>query len=153
LIREGDVAPDFSLLSQGGETVALHEFRGAKHVVLYFYPRDFTMGCTAEAKAFSESYQELVGKGAEVIGVSSDSTERHREFADECGVSFRLLSDPGGKVRAAYGATGALGLIPGRVTFVIDRAGVVRKVFSSQTQPRRHVAEALAALDGIESVK
>ncbi len=117
-----------------------------KNVVLYFYPKDFTVGCTAEAKSFSENYDEILGLGAEVIGVSSDTGESHKGFADQCGVRFTLLSDPGGKARKAYGVQSSFGLIPGRVTFVIDREGIVRRVFSSQLSPRKHVAEAIKAL-------
>ena len=118
-------------------------------MVVYFYPKDFTPGCTAEAKAFSQDYRSIVDEGAEVVGISSDSQDKHEAFAQECEVAFPLLSDSGGKVRAAYGAKGAFGLVPGRVTFVVDKQGVIRKIFSSQMQPRKHVGEALEALKRI----
>lgn len=144
--REGDRAPDFTLTAQDGNKVSLHEFLAKKNVVLYFYPKDFTAGCTAETKAFGESYESLTSLGAEVIGVSADSEQSHQSFASECGARFILLSDPGGHVAELYGVRRALGLIPGRVTFVIDKGGVVRRVFSSQLNPRRHVSEAVDAL-------
>ena len=150
MIKEGEGAPDFSLKSQDGRVVSLHEYAGSKNVVLYFYPKDFTPGCTAEAMEYSANYESVRGLDAEVIGVSSDTTESHGDFASKCSVSYPLLSDEGGKVRAAYGVKSSLGLIPGRVTFVIDKSGIVRKVFSSQIHPRRHVSEALEALKGLQ---
>lgn len=117
--------------------------------MLYFYPKDFAMGCTAETKSFSENYDKVLKLGAEVIGISSDTAESHKEFANECGAKFILLADEGGKVRSLYGAKGSFGLIPGRVTFVIDRQGVIRRIFSSQMNARRHVDEALQALKAL----
>ena len=150
-LKEGDRAPDFSLLSQDARMVSLHEYAGSKNVVLYFYPKDFTPGCTAEAIAFSANYAAVKELDAEVIGVSSDTAESHHGFAQRCDVGYPLLSDEGGRVRAAYGVKSSLGLVPGRVTFVIDKGMVVRKVFSSQIHPRRHIAEALEALKALRS--
>jgi peroxiredoxin Q/BCP len=146
--KVGDKAPDFTLPAQDGRTVSLHEFAGTKNVVLYFYPKDFTAGCTQETKGFGENYEGLLEMGAEVIGISSDSAESHSGFAKECGARFPLLADVGGKVRAEYGAK-SMGLIPDRVTFVIDKKGVVRHRFSSQLKPRQHIAEAIEALKAI----
>jgi peroxiredoxin Q/BCP len=115
-------------------------------VVIYFYPKDFTAGCTAETSAFGENYDALLEMGAEVLGISSDSAESHSGFAQQCGARFPLLADVGGKVRDLYGAKSAFGMIPGRVTFVVDKQGVVRHVFSSQLRPRQHVSEAIEAL-------
>ena len=148
-VKVGDKAPDFVLPRQDGAQVSLRDFLGKQNIVLYFYPKDFTMGCTAETKAFGASFEELKRLGAEVLGVSSDSTQSHHEFADSCGATFPLLSDEGGKVRGLYGATGSLGLVPGRVTYVIDKQGVVRHVFSSQLNPKKHVDEALQALKAL----
>jgi peroxiredoxin Q/BCP len=115
-------------------------------VVLYFYPKDETAGCTAEACAFRDSYEVFTQAGAEVIGVSDDTVESHRSFAAHRRLPFLLLSDPGGEVRRRYGVAGWLGLIRGRVTFVIDRQGIVRHVFDSQLQATRHVSEALETI-------
>lgn len=150
--KVGDRAPDFELQAQDGRKVSLHDFAGAKSVVIYFYPKDFTSGCTAETKAFGENYDDILKLGAEVIGISSDTAESHAGFATECGARFLLLSDPGGKVREAYGAKSSLGLIPGRVTFVVDREGRVRHVFSSQLRPRQHIEEAVGALKSLADV-
>lgn len=145
LLQVGDLAPDFELPSQSKETIRLSDFRGKKNVVVYFYPKDFTAGCTAEAKAFRESYQVFQDSNTEVIGVSADSIETHQRFAQQCGLPFNLLSDSMKKVREQYGAGGTLGLAQ-RVTFVIDTRGRIRFIFSSQLQPTRHVREALQAL-------
>jgi peroxiredoxin Q/BCP len=148
-LRVGNKAPDFTLLGQDGRSVSLHDFTGSRNVVLYFYPKDFTMGCTAETKAFSENYDELLSMGAEVIGISSDSTESHGSFAQKCGAKFPLLADVGGEVREMYGAKSSFGMVPGRVTYVIDKHGIVRHVFSSQLRPRQHISEAIDALKAI----
>ncbi len=148
-VRVGDKAPDFTLQAQDGRMVSLHDYAGSKNVVLYFYPKDFTSGCTVETKTFSDNYDELLKMGAEVIGISSDSAESHAGFASECGARFPLLADSGGKVRDLYGTKSAFGLMPGRVTFVIDKDGVVRHAFSSQLRPKQHISEAVEALKAI----
>lgn len=146
-VAVGAVAPDFVLPAQSGEMVRLHDLLKQKAVVLYFYPKDETPGCTAEACAFRDSYEVFKEAGAEVVGISSDSVASHDGFATRHRLSFILLSDEGGKVRKLYGAQSVFGLLPGRVTYVIDRQGVVRHVFSSQMNAGRHVREALSALD------
>ncbi len=115
-------------------------------VVLYFYPKDETAGCTAEACAFRDSYEVFKDAGAEVVGVSDDSVESHRSFAAHHRLPFLLLADAAGTVRKRYGVTALLGLLKGRATFVIDRQGIVRHVFDSQVQTTRHVAEALETI-------
>ena len=144
-VKAGDRAPDFRLPDAEGRERSLAEFRG-RPVVLYFYPKDDTPGCTKEACTFRDQYEDFQDAGAVVIGVSSDSSEKHRRFAERHRLSFPLLSDAGGQVRKRYGVPATLGLLPGRVTFVIDRAGVVRHVFNSQLQATRHVDEALEVL-------
>jgi thioredoxin-dependent peroxiredoxin len=142
-IQVGDKAPDFTLPSQAGEQVRLSDRLGERIVVLYFYPKDETPGCTKEACAFRDSYEVFAEAGAEVIGVSSDSVDKHATFAGRHELPFTLLSDRGGQVRKSYAVPATLGLLPGRVTYVIDRAGTVRHVFSSQTNIGRHVNDAL----------
>ncbi len=142
-IQVGDKAPDFTLPSQAGEQVRLSDRLGERIVVLYFYPKDETVGCTKEACAFRDSYEVFAEAGAEVIGVSSDSVDKHAAFAGHYELPFTLLSDQGGQVRKSYAVPATLGLLPGRVTYVIDRAGTVRHVFSSQTNIGRHVNDAL----------
>ena len=145
-IEVGDEAPDFTLPSQSGEPVRLHDRIGQHVVVLYFYPKDETTGCTAEACAFRDSHEVFTDADAEVIGVSSDSVDRHAAFAGRHNLPFTLLSDEGGKIRKAYGVPATLGFIPGRVTYVIDRSGTVRHVFNSMTNIDRHVKDALTVV-------
>ena len=142
-IRPGDKAPDFTLPSQSGEQVRLYDRLGERVVVLYFYPRDDTRGCTAEACAFRDSYEAFTDAGAEVIGISSDSVDRHAAFAGKHKLPFTLLSDKGGQVRKSYGVPAVLGMVPGRVTFVIDREGTVRHSFNSMTNIGQHISDAL----------
>ena len=146
-VKPGERAPDFSLPDAEGRSFRLSERRGKTPVVLYFYPKDDTPGCTKEACGFRDQYEDFQRLGAEVVGVSSDSSASHQRFAAKHRLPFTLLADPGGAVRRLYGVPATLGLLPGRVTFVIDRQGVVRHVLNSQLEAKRHVAEALASLD------
>lgn len=145
-IKIGDSAPEFVLPSLKGEEIHLSDFHGKKPVVLYFYPKDNTPGCTAEACQFRDSYEDFKAAGAEVIGVSSDPVALHQKFAAKHHLPFILLSDEGAKVRKLYGVPSTLGFLPGRVTYVIDKEGIVRHVFSSQFHPAKHIQEALAIL-------
>jgi glutathione peroxidase len=148
-VEIGLEAPDFTLPDQTGNRVSLKDFRGQKAVVLYFYPKDNTTGCTAEACAFRDSYEVFKDTGAEVIGVSSDNADTHQGFASRYQLPFVLLSDAGGKVRKQYGVPTTFGLIPGRVTYVIDKEGVVRHIFNSQFMAAKHVEEALKVLKAL----
>jgi peroxiredoxin Q/BCP len=114
--------------------------------VLYFYPKDDTPGCTAESCAFRDQYEVFKVAGAEVIGISGDSSESHQKFAAKYNLPFTLLSDKGDQVRKLYGATTAFGFIPGRVTYVIDQEGVVQYVFDSMLNFKGHVEETLKTL-------
>jgi thioredoxin-dependent peroxiredoxin len=142
----GSKAPDFTLPSQSGEMVNLTDLLDGKPVVLFFYPKDDTPEYTKQACAFRDNYEEFSKLDAEVVGISSDSVESHRSFAKKHGLPFTLLSDEGGKVRKLYGVSNTLGLFPGRVTYVLDEQGVIRHVFSSQLDTKRHVEEALKVL-------
>jgi peroxiredoxin Q/BCP len=142
----GQTAPDFQKKTQDGESISLSQFRGDKAVVLYFYPKDETPGCTAEACAFRDNYEDFVDAGAVVIGVSQDSEKSHKAFAENHRLPFLLISDPDKALRKAYGVPNNLGFIPGRVTFVIDREGKIQHVFNSQINAKKHVSEALEVL-------
>lgn len=133
-----------------GDNVTLSEFFGKKNIVLYFYPKDESIGCTKEACTFRDSYEELTNLGAEVLGVSGQSVESHKSFATHYGLPFILLSDESNTVRKLYGVPSTMGLIPGRVTYIIDKKGIVRNIFSSQTQAQRHVEEAKKTLVQLE---
>lgn len=145
-IKIGDTAPNFTLPSQNGTNVSLSDFRNQKAVVLYFYPKDDTPGCTIESCAFRDQYQVFKNAGAEVIGVSGDSPESHQKFAAKYNLPFTLLTDKGDQVRKQYGATMAFGFIPGRVTYVIDKEGIVRYVFDSMLNFQGHVQESLKTI-------
>ena len=146
-VQVGDEAPDFTLPSQMGDNVTLSEYFGKKNVVLYFYPKDESMGCTKEACAFRDSYEVFTGLGAEVLGVSGQSVESHKSFASHYNLPFLLLSDENNNVRKLYGVPANLGIIPGRVSYIIDKKGVVRHIFNSQYQPQKHIEEAKKVLE------
>lgn len=148
----GSIAPDFDLPDNNGDIIKLSQFRGKKNVVLFFYPKDFTGGCTAEACSFRDSYEDFTDAGAEVIGISSDDIISHRKFARQHKLPFLLLSDKNGKVKKLFGVKDNLfGLLAGRVTFVIDKNGVIIKVFDSQVNFTAHSFEALDALKNATS--
>jgi peroxiredoxin Q/BCP len=151
-VSVGDTAPDFTLPSQSGESVSLKDFIGQKSVVLYFYPKDDTPGCTTEACAFRDSYEVFKDAGAEVIGVSDDSPDSHQKFAAKHRLPFILLSDSGKQLRKLYGVPSTLGLLPGRVTYVIDKTGVVRHIFNSQLNFKGHIEESLKTLQELQAV-
>lgn len=150
-IKAGDKAPDFTLPSQSGDEVRLYDRLGERVVVLYFFPKDGTPGCTAQACAFRDSHEVFTDAGADVIGVSSDSVASHDSFAGRHELPFTLLSDESGEIRKAYGVPSVLGLLPGRVTYVIDRAGTVRHVFNSMTNIDGHVGEALEVVKKLQA--
>ena len=147
-VQVGDKAPDFTLPSATGEQVRLSDFLGKQNVILYFYPKDNTGGCTAEACSFRDSYEVFKEAGAEIIGVSSDSVQSHEGFAKQYHLPFILLSDSGGALRRLYGVPKQLVLLPGRVTYVIDKQGVVRYIFSSAS-PGPHIKETLNILQAL----
>ena len=149
MIKVGSLAPEFALQNGNGDFVRLADFRGKKNVVVYFYPKDFSRGCTAEACSFRDSYEAFKELGAEVIGISGQDQKSHTAFSAEHKLPFILLSDPDGSVRKAYGVKKSLGLIPGRVSFVIDMQGIVRHIFVSQTRATAHVDEALTVLKSL----
>jgi len=149
-VKVGDYAPNFTLLDQSGEQVSLWDVIGKSAIVLYFYPKDDTPGCTTEACTFRDSYEAFKDAGAEVIGVSSDSADSHQQFAAKYRLPFTLLSDRGGAVRKLYSVPSTLGLLPGRVTYVIDKQGIVRHIFNSQFAPQKHISEALQTLQKLD---
>jgi thioredoxin-dependent peroxiredoxin len=134
-----------------GDNATLSEYQGKKNVVLYFYPKDETTGCTKEACAFRDSYDAFTALGAEVLGVSGQTVESHKGFASHHGLPFLLLADVDNKVRQLYGVPANMGFIPGRVTYIIDKKGMVRHVFNSQIQPEKHVEEAKRVLEQLNA--
>ena len=139
-------APEIELKLQTGEAVQLADLWREHPVVLFFYPKDGTTVCTKEACAFRDAYEDFVAAGATVIGVSGDSAESHQQFAARNRLPFVLATDADGAVRRAFGVPKTLGIIPGRVTYVIDRHGVIQHTFSGLFATDRHVREALDAV-------
>jgi peroxiredoxin Q/BCP len=144
VLNIGDKAPDFEAKDDSGSGVTLYEALKNGPVVLYFYPKDETPGCTAEACSFRDNWSDIKGLGASVYGVSSDSVESHRKFKEHRSLPFTLLSDPGKSIRKLYGATGLI--LPPRITYVIAGDGTIVHVYNSQMNAKNHSAEALTAL-------
>lgn len=145
-LKIGDRAPDFTATSSTGETIRLADYIGKKGLVLFFYPKDGTAVCTKEACAFRDSYMQFADAGAEVIGISSDSDESHINFAKQNRLTFPLISDADGSLRKLFAVPKTLGIIPGRVTYVIDKNGIIRQIYSAMMASDEHVRQALAAL-------
>jgi peroxiredoxin Q/BCP len=149
-IKTGDTAPHFTLEDQNGKNFSLQDILGKKNLVIYFYPKDETPGCTAEACSFRDQYEDFKNADTEVIGISADSVESHKKFASGRKLPFILLSDSDNLVRKKYGVPNSLfGLMPGRVTYVVDKQGIVRHVFNSQINAKKHVSEALKILQAL----
>jgi peroxiredoxin Q/BCP len=145
-LEVGNRALDFTLPSSTGESISVSQFIGKKNVVIFFYPMDESPVCSREAEAFRDRYESFKELKAEIIGISSQDVDSHKSFAKRHRLPFILLSDPDNKVRKLFGIASTLGVVPGRATFVIDKAGVVKYVFSSQWQPAKHAKEALCAV-------
>ncbi|MEW6269297.1 MAG: peroxiredoxin [Thermodesulfobacteriota bacterium] len=147
MIHAGEPAPSFSGVTAEGETLSLDDFRGKKPLILYFYPRDNTPGCTKEACSFRDHAGEIEQAGAAIVGVSMDSQESHRKFIADHRLNFPLLADREATICKAFGVARLGGWFPPkRVTFVIDRDGVVRRVIQSELGIAKHVDQALATL-------
>lgn len=146
LLEVGQPAPDFTLLDQAGAPQRLSDVLTRGPAVVYFYPRDDTPGCTAEACKFRDDYADFTDAGAEVLGISDDSVETHKAFAQRHRLPFRLLADTDNAVHKAYGVTPTLGMLRGRVTYVVGRDGRIGLVFNSHLNAKAHVGEALAVV-------
>jgi peroxiredoxin Q/BCP len=147
----GSEIPEFELLDQNGVNFRITDHIGKKNLVIYFYPKDDTPGCTKEACYFRDQYDVFNQADALIIGISSQSVESHKQFAEKYRLNFTLLSDEGGKVRKIFGAT-SLGFIPGRITYIVDKKGIVIYVFNSQIDAEKHVDEAIRILKELETV-
>jgi thioredoxin-dependent peroxiredoxin len=144
LIQVGDMIPDFSLKDQNGNLFDIKTIRGKKKIVIFFYPQDGSLNCTKEACYFRDLADVFEEADALVVGISSQSVESHRQFAEQNKLNYTILSDSENEVRKLFGVPGKVfGLIPGRVTYVADKSGKVAHIFNSQTDAMRHVDEAL----------
>lgn len=150
-IKKGDQCPTFTLKDQNGEQFNMEDVLGKENLVLYFYPKDDSPGCTKQACSFRDAFEDFVEIGARVIGISSDDEESHKKFAEKHNLPFTLLADSQKKVRKMFGVpTNLLGLIPGRVTYVIDKDSIVQGVFNSQMHFDKHVSEAMKILKNLK---
>ena len=148
LLQVGDVAPDCIGNDQDGRKVDIRQFRGTKDVVLFFYPKDFTQGCTTEACTFRDQFDSLTGSGAVIVGISSDDTLSHHRFSSAYNLPYHLLSDRNGIIGKRYGVLWLGGILPWfkRVTYVIDKKGMIRGVFRHEFNVSQHVEDVLACL-------
>ena len=146
MLKVGDQAPFFRGIDQQGRDVALDSLLENGPVVLYFYPKDFTPVCTKEACLFRDAHAELAEKGAQVVGVSVDTDETHRAFAEKHSITFPLLSDPNRKLARDYGATFPFGLGTQRVTYVIGPDAKIRGAFHHELSAQKHIDDVMALL-------
>lgn len=153
LLRVGNPAPDCIGTDQNGSKIDIRQFRGLKNVVLFFYPKDFTTGCTAEACAFRDRFSTIVGSDAVIIGISRDDMDSHRSFSSAYSLPYHLISDRDGVIGEKYGVLWFGGMIHfmKRVTYVIDKGGLVRGVFRHEFNVSRHVEDVLSCLETIRS--
>ena len=148
-LKIGDTAPSFELNNQDNQLVAVGELIGKVPMVIYFYPKNFTPGCTAQACSFRDQYQDFTDAGAKVFGISADSVESHKRFRTKHNLPFDTLSDANNKVRKKYGVKNELlGLLPGRETFVIDANGIIKMRFNSM-MAAKHIPKALSVIKGL----
>jgi len=150
-ISVGSTVPSFELKDQQGDLFQIDSVLGKKNLVLYFYPKDDTPGCTAQACAFRDQFEVFKEADAMIIGISEQSVESHLKFAEKYHLNFTLLSDEGNKVRKLFDVpTNLFGLIAGRVTYIVNKEGKVIFIFNSQNQTKKHVTEALRILNEIK---
>jgi thioredoxin-dependent peroxiredoxin len=146
-IKIGSSIPSFTLPDQNGNLFDINSLIGKKNLVIYFYPKDDSPGCTAQACSFRDQFEVFREADAMIIGISGQSVESHKEFAEKHRLSFTLLSDEGDKLRKQFGVpTNLLGILPGRVTYIADKSGKIIYIFDSQMKATRHVDEALRIL-------
>lgn len=149
-IQKGDKCPSFTLNDQDGNIFNIDDIIGKKNLVIYFYPKDDSPGCTKQACSFRDSFEDFQEAGAKVIGISSDNEKSHKKFAKKHNLPFTLLADSKKEVRKKFGVpTNLLGFIPGRVTYIIDKEGIVQGVFNSQINFDKHISEALKVLENL----
>lgn len=150
-LKVGDALPHFKLQDQNGMAFNITDVIGKKNIVIYFYPKDDTPGCTKEACKFRDEFEVFTDLDATVIGISSDSPESHTEFIEKYNLPFTLLSDENDEVRQLFGVKGKfMDMIPGRVTFIADKNGLIQYVFDSMSNAEQHVDEAKKVLEGLK---
>jgi peroxiredoxin Q/BCP len=149
MLKPGTEAPQFTATLDDGSTFDLSSYRGKKHVVLYFYPKDFTGGCTAQACSFRDNYSLIEQHDAIIVGVSGDSEASHASFKDKYDLPFPLAADPAKAVHRLYEAVGLIPWITPRITYVIDKEGVIRSAIRHDFRVKEHVPDVIEALEAI----
>ncbi len=153
-LEVGDTIPTFSLKDQDGNDFNIDAFRGQKPMVIYFYPKDDTPGCTKEACSFRDAYETFNDMDVKVIGVSADDVTSHKKFAKKYRLPFTLLADTNNKVRKQFGVPKSLlGLLPGRVTYIVNKNGIISYIFDSQFNAKKHISESLSILKKMKHVE
>ena len=152
-IKVGDKIPQFRLLNQDGKQVNIIEYFG-RPLVIFFYPKDDTPGCTKEVCAFRDSYEKFIHAEVQIFGISGDSVNSHQSFRSKYNLQFDLLSDTNNEIRSTFGVPADLfGLIPGRVTYIVDPEGIVRYIFNNQLNSKKHVEESLRIIKNFKPIK
>ena len=149
MLSVSTMAPDFAVVLDGGEEFRLSALRGSKNVVLYFYPRDFSAGCTAQACSFRDNYDAVRGLDAVIIGVSGDSAGSHRSFKQRHQLEYPIIADEDGSLRALYEVTSSIPRLRPRVTYVIDKQGMIRGAFRHDLAIGRHITDVLTTLQAL----
>ena len=149
-LKIGDSVPNFTLKNQNGETFNINEVLGKYNLVIYFYPKDDTPGCTKEACKFRDEFQDFSDLNAKVIGISSDSVDSHKNFAKKYNLPFTLLADTNKEVRKKFGVPNFSGIIPGRVTYIVDKNGKIVYIFNSMKNAEKHIDEAKRILKSLK---
>ena len=143
----GDEVPTFTLKDQDNNDFNIESFKGKKPMVVYFYPKDDTPGCTKEACSFRDEFEVFRDLNVEVIGISSDNVASHKKFAEKYNLPFTLLADTDKKVQNLFGVPKSfLGLVPGRVTYIVDKNGIIVHIFNSMKDAEKHITESLSIL-------
>lgn len=149
-IEVGDKLPVFNLYDQNGQLFEIQSVLENKNLVIFFYPKDDSPGCTKEACSFRDQYEVFKDFDAEVIGISGQSMESHKKFAEKYHLTYTLLSDTGNKLRKKFGVpTNLFGLLPGRVTYIVDKNGIIIHIFNAQMDAEKHVDEAIRILKSL----
>ncbi len=151
-IEVGSIIPQFTLPDQNGDLFSINSVLGKKNLVIYFYPKDDSPGCTKEACSFRDQFEVFTEADALIIGISGQSVNSHKKFAEKYRLTYMLLSDEGNKIRKLFGVpANFLGLLPGRVTYVVDKTGKVVYIFNTQTKTNRHVDDALKIMHELKN--
>lgn len=150
MLSPGDKLPIFQAKDHTNNLISSQSFIGNQHTIIYFYPKNFTAGCTAEACSFRDNIQDFSQYNARVVGISGDSPDSHKKFAESYQLPFTLLSDEDRKIRELFGVEKVMGFLENRVTFIFDKNGILKQRFSSQIFPTKHIKQALEILAEIE---